>query len=45
LDSAFALLAGRVRRHLIDPVMASLRQRITGSLLIGTGALLAIARR
>ncbi len=45
LDSSYALLAGRVRRHMIDPVLSRIRQRITGTLLIGTGLALALTRR
>lgn len=45
LDGGYAVLAGRVRRHMVDPAMARIRHRITGTLLIGTGIALAFARR
>lgn len=44
-DGGYALLAGRVRRAMVDPMLARLRRRITGTLLIGTGLALALMRR
>ncbi len=45
LDSCYALLAGRLRGVLTGPRRARIRSRITGTLLIGTGIGLALARR
>ncbi len=45
LDSMYALMAGRLRRRLLDPKRARIRHGITGTLLIGTGIGLALARR
>ncbi len=45
LDSMYALLAGRLRGRLMDPRRARIRHGITGTLLIGTGIGLALARR
>ncbi len=45
LDSSYALLAGRVRGLLRGQRRARLRNRLTGSLLIGAGVGLALARR
>lgn len=45
LDSMYALMAGRLRRRLMDPRRARIRHGITGTLLIGTGIGLALARR
>ena len=45
LDGMYALLAGRLRRRLMDPKRARIRHGITGTLLIGTGIGLALARR
>jgi threonine/homoserine/homoserine lactone efflux protein len=44
-DSAYALLAGRVRGWFAVPARRRLQGRITGSLLIGTGCGLLLARR
>jgi homoserine/homoserine lactone efflux protein len=44
-DTIFAVLAGRMRRLLTDARRIRLRHRITGTLLIGTGIGLALARR
>jgi threonine/homoserine/homoserine lactone efflux protein len=44
-DSTCAALAGRMRRGLADLRRVRLRHRITGTLLIGTGVGLALARR
>jgi threonine/homoserine/homoserine lactone efflux protein len=44
-DTACALLAGRMRERLKDLRRVRLRHRITGTLLIGTGIGLALARR
>lgn len=44
-DSAYALLAGRMRRWFAAPGRHKARGRITGSLLIGTGCALLFARR
>jgi homoserine/homoserine lactone efflux protein len=44
-DSMYALLAGRVRGWFANPRRRSLQARITGSLLIGTGCGLLLARR
>jgi len=45
LDSGYALLAGKLRRWLSGPEKGRLRNRITGSLLMLTGAGLALVRR
>ena len=45
LDGGYALVAGRARRLLRTRRQARLRNRITGSLLIGAGMGLALARR
>lgn len=45
LDGGYAVLAGRVRRYMVNPVLARIRQRVTGTLLIGTGIALALTRR
>lgn len=45
LDSAYALLAGRLRPALMGARRARLRHGITGTLLLGTGLGLALARR
>lgn len=44
-DGAYALLAGRLRPLLLDRRRARLRHGLTGTLLIGTGIGLALARR
>ncbi|MEQ8602265.1 MAG: LysE family translocator [Marivibrio sp.] len=44
-DGGYALLAGRARRHMIDPALARLRRRVTGTLLIATGLALALTRK
>ena len=44
-DALYALLAGRLRARLLDPKRARIRHGITGTLLIGTGLGLALARR
>ena len=44
-DGLYALLAGRLRDRLLDPKRARIRHGITGTLLIGTGLGLALARR
>lgn len=45
LDSSYALLGGRLRHLLRSARMARLRNRITGTLMIGAGIGLALARR
>ncbi len=45
LDSCYALLCGRLRPYLADAKRGKLRNRITGSLMIGTGLALAFARK
>ena len=45
LDGGYALLAGRLRGLFRDRRRARLRNRLTGSLLIGAGLGLALARR
>jgi threonine/homoserine/homoserine lactone efflux protein len=45
LDSIYALLAGRLRPLLMDGRRARIRHGITGTLLLGTGLGLALARR
>jgi len=45
LDSVYAVLCGRLRPYLADVKGAHLRNRITGSLMIGTGLALAFARK
>ena len=45
LDGGYALLAGRLRRLFHGQRRARLRNRLTGSLLIGAGLGLALARR
>lgn len=45
LDGAWALLGGHLRRFLRGRKRARLRNRVTGSLLIGAGVGLALARR
>lgn len=45
LNSSYALLAGRLRRLLRGARRARLRNRLSGSLLIGAGVGLALARR
>ena len=45
LDGGYALLAGRLRRLFRGRGRARLRNRLTGSLLIGAGLGLALARR
>ena len=45
LDGGYVLLAGRLRRLFRGPRRARLRNRLTGSLLIGAGLGLALARR
>ena len=45
LDSGYALLCGRLRPYLTDARRGKLRNRITGSLMIGTGLALAFARK
>ncbi len=45
LDSCYALIGGRLRGWLHDQRRARLRNRLTGTLLIGTGLGLALARR
>jgi homoserine/homoserine lactone efflux protein len=45
LDGGYALLAGRLREWFRGRRRARLRNRITGSLLIGAGLGLALARR
>lgn len=44
LDGSYALLAGRIRPHLMDAKRALIRARVTGTLLIATGIGLALAR-
>jgi homoserine/homoserine lactone efflux protein len=44
-DSAYAVLAGRLRGWFADPRRRRLQARITGSLLIGTGFGMLLARR
>ena len=44
-DSAYALLAGRARRWFTTPARRRLHGRITGTLLIGVGCGLLLARR
>jgi threonine/homoserine/homoserine lactone efflux protein len=45
LDGSYALLGGRLRPWLVSRARARLRNRITGSLLMGAGLGLALARR
>ena len=45
LDCCYALLAGRLRTYFRDAKRAVIRNRITGTLLIGTGIGMALARR
>lgn len=45
LDGGYAVLAGRARRWIADPKRQRLGNRITGTILIATGAWLALARR
>jgi len=45
LDSSYALLSGRLRPYLADARRARIRNRVTGSLMIGTGLVLAFARK
>lgn len=45
LDSCYALLSGRLRPFLADAKRERQRNRIGGSLLIGTGLALALARK
>ncbi len=45
LDSCYALLAGRARRLATSPRGAIIRARVSGTLLIGAGLGLALARR
>ncbi len=45
LDSLYAVLCGRLRPYLADVKRARLRNRITGSILIGTGLALALVRK
>ncbi len=45
IDSGYALLAGRLRGRLLDARRTRIRNGITGTLLIGTGLGLALARR
>ena len=45
LDGAYAVVAGRARTFLRTRRQAQIRNRITGSLLIGAGVGLALARR
>ena len=45
LDSVYALLAGRLRPVLMDARRARIRHGLTGTLLLGTGLGLALARR
>ncbi len=45
LDTCYALLAGRLRGFFKSERRARLRNRITGTLLIGTGIGMALARR
>lgn len=45
IDSSYALLAGRLRGRLLDARRTRIRNGITGTLLIGTGLGLALARR
>lgn len=44
-DSCYALLCGRLRPFLADARRGRIRNRITGGLMIGTGVVLALARR
>jgi threonine/homoserine/homoserine lactone efflux protein len=44
-DSCYALIAGRVRPWLVGRTRTRIRHGITGTLLIGTGVGLALARR
>jgi len=44
-DSCYALLSGRLRPYLADAKAARTGNRVTGSLLIGTGLALALARK
>ena len=45
LDGMYAVLAGRARHWLLGGKKAKLRHGITGTLLLGTGICLALARR
>ena len=44
-DSIYAALAGRLRRFLLDPRRERVRHGITGTLFLGTGLGIALARR
>lgn len=44
-EIGYALLAGRLRIYFSDPLRTRLKNRLTGTLLIGTGIGMAIARR
>ena len=44
-DSVYAALAGRLRRFLLDPRRQRVRHGITGTLFLGTGLGIALARR
>ncbi len=44
-DCTYTLMAGRARRLLLDPSRARMRNRITGTILIGTGIWIALVRR
>lgn len=44
-DCMYAMLAGRLRAYFNDAKRARIRNRITGTLLIGTGIGMALARR
>jgi homoserine/homoserine lactone efflux protein len=45
LDSCYALLCGRLRPLLADAKRARIRNRIAGGLMMGTGLVLALARK
>lgn len=44
-DMGYALLAGRLRPWLTGPHRGRIRNRLSGALLVGTGAALALSRR
>lgn len=45
IDGAYAVLGGRLRGAFLEPERARFRRRLSGSLLVGAGVGLAVARR